>query len=281
MAGGEGGKRRRGPPDTKRKRSPPPQSVPDEGIEGGEWYEDVVDEPQEGEGGFGGFSVKRPQMSNTDHIEGKQLERYFEKQYHGKSEQTRESIEDSWDETESDFSIRSLLYGHRTIILGVQSFMIALPMMLVAMTLLFAGRSVLESMESSTGAFLNIVMVFLAICLTTIAMIQIIVSAINQSLREREVSKDGPDIPLLGWSGSLRISSQLFAELLLTFLAVWFIVIVGLYMLTEGMPDLSMPSIDPDNLSAGMIFYILGMFGSLFTLIGTIPYTIESTIKRS
>ena len=108
MAGGEGGKRRRGPPDSKRKRSPPTQPVPDEGIEGGEWYDDVVDEPQEGEGGFGGFSVKRPQMSNTDHIEGQQLERYFEKQYHGKSEETRESIEDSWDESEYDFSIRSL-----------------------------------------------------------------------------------------------------------------------------------------------------------------------------
>ena len=281
MAGDEGGKRRRGPPDSKRKRSPPSQNPPDEGIEGGEWYDDVVDESQEGEGGFGGFSVKRPQMSSTDHIEGQQLERYFEKQYHGKSEQTRESIEDSWDETESDFTIQSLLNGHRTILLGVQSFMIALPMMLVAMALLFAGHSVLESMDSSTGALLNIVMVFLAICLTTIAMIQIIVSAINQSLREREVSKDGPDIPLLGWSGSLRLSSQLFGELILTFLFVWLIVIVGLYMLAGAMPDLSMPSIDPDDISAGMIFYILGAVGSLFAMIGTIPYTIESIIKRS
>ena len=281
MAGDEGGKRRRGPPDSKRKRSPPSQTPPDEGIEGGEWYDDVVDESQEGEGGFGGFSVKRPQMSSTDHIEGQQLERYFEKQYHGKSEQTRESIEDSWDETESDFTIQSLLNGHRTILLGVQSFMIALPMMLVAMALLFAGHSVLESMDSSTGALLNIVMVFLAICLTTIAMIQIIVSAINQSLREREVSKDGPDIPLLGWSGSLRLSSQLFGELILTFLVVWLIVIVGLYMLAGAMPDLSMPSIDPDDISAGMIFYILGAVGSLFAMVGTIPYTIESIIKRS
>ena len=281
MAGDEGGKRRRGPPDSKRKRSPPSQNPPDEGIEGGEWYDDVVDESQEGEGGFGGFSVKRPQMSSTDHIEGQQLERYFEKQYHGKSEQTRENIEDSWDETESDFTIQSLLNGHRTVLLGVQSFMIALPMMLVAMALLFAGHSVLESMDSSTGALLNIVMVFLAICLTTIAMIQIIVSAINQSLREREVSKDGPDIPLLGWSGSLRLSSQLFGELILTFLFVWLIVIVGLYMLAGAMPDLSMPSIDPDDISAGMIFYILGAVGSLFAMVGTIPYTIESIIKRS
>ena len=124
-------------------------------------------------------------------------------------------------------------------------------------------------------------MVFLAICLTTIAMIQIIVSAINQSLREREVSKDGPDIPLLGWSGSLRLSSQLFGELILTFLVVWLIVIVGLYMLAGAMPDLSMPSIDPDDISAGMIFYILGAVGSLFAMVGTIPYTIESIIKRS
>ena len=282
MAGGEGGKRRRGPPDTKRKRSPPSQTATDEEIEGGEWYEDVVDEPQEGEGGFGGFSVKRPQMSSTDHIEGQQLERYFEKQYHGKSQQTRESIEDSWGELESGFSIRSLLYGHRTILLGVQSFMIALPMMLVAMALLFAGNSFLESIDSKfAGALLNIVMVFLSICFTTIAMIQIIVSAINQSLREREVSKDGPDIPLLGWTGSLRLSGQLFAELILTFLIVWFIVIVGLYMLAGAMPNLSMPSIDPDNISAGMIFYILGAVGSLLAMIGVIPYSIESIIKRS
>ena len=60
-----------------------------------------------------------------------------------------------------------------------------------------------------------------------------------------------------------------------------YIVIAGLYMLAGTMPDLSMPSIDPDDLSAGMIFYILGGVGSLLAMIGVIPYSIESIIKRS
>ena len=62
---------------------------------------------------------------------------------------------------------------------------------------------------------------------------------------------------------------------------VWAIEILGLYMLAGAMPDLSMPSIDPDNLSAGTVFYILGAAGSIFVIIGIIPYSIEATIKRS
>jgi hypothetical protein len=281
MADGEGGKRRRGPPDTGRRRTPPSQTTPDEGIEGGEWYDDVVDESESGDGGFGGFAVKRPQMSSTDQVESQQLERYFEKQYHGKSDKRRESIEENWDESESEFEIKSLLNGYRSILLGVQSLMTALPMVLISMALLWGGKSVLDSMEGSTGAFLNIVMVFLAICLTTIAMIQIIVSAVNQSLREREIAQDGQDIALLGWSGSLRLSGKLFSELILTFISVWFVLILGLFLIEGAMPDLSLPSLDPDNISVGTIFYFLATLGSIFTMIGIIPFSIEATIKKS
>ena len=98
MEGGGSGKRRRGPPDSTRKRAPPSD-------EETEWYDDVVDESESKERGFGGFSVKRPQMSSTDQVEGQQLERYFEKQYHGKSTEKRDSIEDYWDETETEFSL--------------------------------------------------------------------------------------------------------------------------------------------------------------------------------
>ena len=279
MADGEGGKRRRGPPDSGRRRTAPSQPTPDEAIESGEWYDDVVDES--GEGGFGGFAVKRPQMSNTDQAESQQLERYFEKQYHGKSTKRRDSIEDNWDESESEFEFKVLLNGYRTILLGVQSLMTALPMILISLALLWGGKSALDSMGGSTGAFLNILMVFLAICLTTIAMLQIIISAVNQSLREREIAQDGPDIALLGWSGSLRLSSKLFSELILTFISVWFVVILGLFILEGAMPDLSLPSLDPDNISVGTIFYFLGALSSLFTIIGIIPFSIEATIKRS
>ena len=281
MEGGNSGKRRRGPPESKRKRSPPSKAPPEEENEEAEWYEDVVDESESSAGGFGGFSVKRPQMSSTDQVEGQQLERYFEKQYHGKSEEKRESIEDHWDHTESEFTIASLLNGYRTILLGLQSFMVALPMILVSAALVWAGQGFLESMTDSTGALLNIVMIFIAICLTTIALIQIVVSAVNQSLREREITRDGADIPLLGWMDSLRLSTQLFTEVILTFMVVWAIEVLGLYMLAGAMPDMSMPSIDPDNLSAGTVFYILGAVGSLFVIIGIIPYSIEATIKRS
>ena len=274
MEGGGSGKRRRGPPDSTRNRAPPSD-------EETEWYEDVVDESESQERGFGGFSVKRPQMSSTDQVEGQQLERYFEKQYHGKSTEKRDSIEDDWDETETEFSLGSLLNGSQTVLLGVQSFMTALPMILTSVILVWGGSSLMESMDNSTGALLNIVMTFLALCLTAIAFIQIVVSAVNQSLRDRQIAKDGPDIPLLGWSGSLRLSSQLFSEILLTFLAMWLVQIVGLYLLAGGMPDLTMPTIDADNLSAGTVLYILGSAGSLFVMIGIIPYSIETIIKRS
>ena len=274
MEGGDSGKRRRGPPDSTRKRAPPSD-------EETEWYDDVVDESESEERGFGGFSVKRPQMSSTDQVEGQQLERYFEKQYHGKSTEKRDSIEDYWDETESEFSLGSLLNGYQTVLLGVQSFMTALPMILASVILVWGGSSLMDSMGDSTGALLNIVMTFLALCLTAIAFIQIVVSAVNQSLRDRQIAKDGPDIPLLGWSGSLRLSSQLFSEVVLTFLVMWGIQIAGLYLLAGGMPELTMPTIDADNLSAGTVLYILGSAGSLFVMIGIIPYSIETIIKRS
>lgn len=279
MEGEERGKRRRGPPASNRKRSPPPQTTPQDE---GNWYDEVVDESESEEGGFGGFSVKRPQMSSTDQVEGEQLERYFEKQYHGKTAEKRDSIEEDWDETESEFNLNTLLNGYRSIPLGVQSFMTALPLLIVSAIMMWVGDEIfLDGMANSTGAFLNILAVFLAICLTAIALIQIVVSAVNQSLRDRQIARDGPDIPLLGWSGSLRLSGQVFSEALLTFIVTWVITILGLYMIAGGMPDLSIPTIDSDNLSAGIVLYILGSAGSLFVMIGIIPYSIEATIKRS
>lgn len=279
MEGGERGKRRRGPPASKRKRSPPPQTTP---LEEDNWYGDVVDESESEDGGFGGFAVKRPQMSGTDQVEGQQLERYFEKQYHGKTAEKRDSIEEDWDETESEFNLNTLLNGYRSILLGVQSFMTALPLLIVSAIMMWVGDEIfLDGMANPTGAFLNILAVFLAISLTAIAFIQIVVSAVNQSLRDRQIARDGPDIPLLGWSGSLRLSGQVFSEVLLTFIVTWVITILGLYMIAGGMPDLSIPTIDPDNLSAGTVLYILGSAGSLFVMIGIIPYSIEATIKRS
>ena len=279
MEGGERGKRRRGPPASKRKRSPPPQTTP---LEEDNWYGDVVDESESEDGGFGGFAVKRPQMSGTDQVEGQQLERYFEKQYHGKTAEKRDSIEEDWDETESEFNLNTLLNGYRSILLGVQSFMTALPLLIVSAIMMWVGDEIfLDGMANSTGAFLNILAVFLAISLTAISFIQIVVSAVNQSLRDRQIARDGPDIPLLGWSGSLRLSGQVFSEVLLTFIVTWVITILGLYMIAGGMPDLSIPTIDPDNLSAGTVLYILGSAGSLFVMIGIIPYSIEATIKRS
>ena len=279
MEGEERGKRRRGPPASNRKRSPPPQTTPQDE---GNWYDEVVDESESEDGGFGGFSVKRPQMSSTDQVEGEQLERYFEKQYHGKTAEKRDSIEEDWDETESEFNLNTLLNGYRSIPLGVQSFMTALPLLIVSAIMMWVGDEIfLDGMANSTGAFLNILAVFLAICLTAIALIQIVVSAVNQSLRDRQIARDGPDIPLLGWSGSLRLSGQVFSEALLTFIVTWVITILGLYMIAGGMPDLSIPTIDSDNLSAGIVLYILGSAGSLFVMIGIIPYSIEATIKRS
>lgn len=279
MEGEERGKRRRGPPASNRKRGPPPQTTPQDE---GNWYDEVVDESESEDGGFGGFSVKRPQMSSTDQVEGQQLERYFEKQYHGKTTEKRDSIEEDWDETESEFSLNTLLNGYRSILLGVQSFMTALPLLIVSVIMMWVGDEIfLDGMANSTGAFLNILAVFLAICITAIALIQIVVSAVNQSLRDRQIARDGPDIPLLGWPGSLRLSGQVFSEVLLTFIVTWVITILGLYMIAGGMPDLSIPTIDSDNLSAGTVLYILGSAGSLFVMIGIIPYSIKATIKRS
>ena len=279
MEGEERGKRRRGPPASNRKRSPPSQTTPQDE---GNWYDEVVDESESEDGGFGGFSVKRPQMSSTDQVEGEQLERYFEKQYHGKTAEKRDSIEEDWDETESEFNLNTLLNGYRSIPLGVQSFMTALPLLIVSAIMIWVGDEIfLDGMANSTGAFLNILAVFLSVCLTAIALIQIVVSAVNQSLRDRQIARDGPDIPLLGWSGSLRLSGQVFSEALLTFIVTWVITILGLYMIAGGMPDLSIPTIDSDNLSAGIVLYILGSAGSLFVMIGIIPYSIEATIKRS
>ena len=138
-----------------------------------------------------------------------------------------------------------------------------------------------STMGGTNGAVANLVMVFLGICMATIALIQMIASAVNQSLREREIARDGPDIPLLTWSQSLQLGSKIFAEALLTFLVVWVIQIAGLWLLAGGAPSLEFPSIDPDNVSLGTILYGLGMFGSLFVVLGMIPYTIEATLKSS
>ena len=274
MEGNESSNPRRGPPSKRRTtRSPEPEGQEDE------WYGDVVDQSEEK--GFGGFSVKRPQMSSTDQVESQQLERYFEKTYHKKSGETSETIEDDWGFEDTEFNFSDLLNGYRTVILGVQSFMFALPMILLSSVLVYAGNSANSSMANSTGSFLNIVLVFLAICATTIALIQMVVSAVNQSLRERQIAKDGADIPVLGWSTSLQFSAKIFAEVFFTFLLIWMIGILGLYLLVGGMPDLSMPSIDSDNISAGTVFYMLGSAGSLFAMIGIIPYSIEATVKRS
>ena len=281
MEGDNSSKRRRGPPDSKRRRSPPSQPTAEPAPQEEEWYDDVVDRSEIEDGGFGGFAVKRPQMSTTDQVEGQQLERYFEKQYHKKQSQQSESIEDHWDEDDPEFNIASIFNGYKTLVFGIQSFMIALPTLLLSIALVWGGQSLMDSMGDSTGAFLNIFMTFVAICLTSIAFIQILVSAVNQSLRERQIAKDGADIPLLGWSSSLQMSSKLFSEVLLTFMAVWSLQILGLYLLANAMPDMTLPSIDPDNISVGTVLYILGAAGSLFVIIGMIPYTIEATIKRS
>ena len=277
MVGDGERKSRRGPPRSKRKTTRPSESEPE--AQEDEWYGDVVDQSEEK--GFGGFSVKRPQMSSTDQVESQQLERYFEKTYHKKSGETSETIEDDWGFEDTEFNISDLLNGYRTVILGVQSFMFALPMILLSSVLVFAGNSANSSMANSTGSFLNIVLVFLAICVTTIGLIQMVVSAVNQSLRERQIAKDGADIPVLGWSTSLQFSAKIFAEVFFTFLLIWMIGILGLYLLVGGMPDLSMPSVDSDNISAGTVFYMLGSAGSLFAMIGIIPYSIEATVKRS
>ena len=272
MGQGESDRRRRGPPKTKKTRNPPVEEYPEEVEDEAEWYQDVVDDSGD-TGGFGGFAVKRPQMSNNDPAESEQWERYFEKQYHGKSKQKRESIEENWEHTESDFEMSSLFNGYRALIYGLQAFMYALPLLILSIALVMGGRSL--------GGIVNLIFSFFAICATTLALVQMIASAINQSLREREISRDGADIPLMAWSDSIKFSFRLFSELFIAFLLMWSTMIMGLYLVASGVPDLSLPSINPDNLSAGILLYMLGGAGSLLALIGTIPYVIESTIDKS
>ena len=279
MEGGPPGKRRRRPP-AKRESDGVSDAYAD-ASENAEWFDDIVDQSESEDGGFGGFAVRRPEMNSTDQIDSQQLERYFEQKYHGKSSERRESIEDDWDATETRFSASDLLKGYKALLMGVQSFMIGLPLLVISGALVWAGDSLSSSMDGTNGAIANLVMVFLGICMATIALIQMIVSSVNQSLREREIAQDGPDIPILGWSASLQLGSKIFAEAFLTFFVVWMIEISGLWLLAEGAPSLEMPSIDSDNVSLGAILYGLGLFGSIFVMLGMIPYTIEATIEKS
>ena len=280
MEGGQPSKRRRGPPASKRERESTSYTNTEQ-TEETEWFDEIVDQSESEDGGFGGFAVRRPEMSSNDQAESQQLERYFEKKYHGKSSERRETIEDDWETTQSGFKASDLLKGHKALLLGVQSFMIGLPMLIVSGCMVWAGDSLSSSIGGTNGAIINLVLVFLGICIATIALIQMVASAVNQSLREREIAQDGPDIPLLGWSQSLQLGSKIFSEALLTFLVVWTIEIAGLWLLAGGAPTLEFPSIDPDNVSLGTILYGLGMFGSIFVMLGMIPYTIEATLKSS
>jgi len=279
MEGGPPGKRRRRPP-AKRESDGVSDTYAD-ASENAEWFDDIVDQSESEDGGFGGFAVRRPEMNSTDQIDSQQLERYFEQKYHGKSSERRESIEDDWDATETRFNASDLLKGYKALLMGIQSFMIGLPMLVTSGVMVWGGDFFSSTMGGTNGAVANLVMVFLGICMATIALIQMIASAVNQSLREREIARDGPDIPLLNWSQSLQLGSKIFAEALLTFLVVWVIQIAGLWLLAGGAPSLEFPSIDPDNVSLGTILYGLGMFGSLFIVLGMIPYTIEATLKSS
>ena len=280
MEDGPPSKRRRGPPASKRERESTSHTNSEQ-TEDTEWFDDIVDQSESDDGGFGGFAVRRPEMSSDDQVESQQLERYFEKKYHGKSNEYRETIEDDWDVSESRFKASDLLKGHKALLLGFQSFMIGLPMLIVSGCMVWIGESLSSSIGGDNGAIVNLVLVFLGICIATIALIQMVASAVNQSLREREIAQDGPDIPLLGWSGSLQLGSKIFAEALLTFLVVWMIEVAGLWLLAGGAPTLELPSIDPDNVSLGTILYGLGLFGSIFVMLGMIPYTIEQTLKSS
>ena len=186
-------------------------------------------------------------MNSTDQIDSQQLSDILNKKYHGKSNQRRESIEDDWDATETRFQPSDLLKGYKAMLMGVQSFMIGLPLLLASGCLVWVGGLLSTSMVGTGGSIVNLTMVFFGICIATIALVQMIASAVNQSLREREIARDGPDIPLLTWSQSLQLGSKIFAEALLTFLVVWVIEIAGLWLLAGGAPSLEFPSIDPDN----------------------------------
>ena len=279
MEGGPPGKRRRRPP-AKRESDGASDAYAD-ASENAEWFDDIVDQSESEDGGFGGFAVRRPEMNSTDQIDSQQLERYFEQKYHGKSSERRESIEDDWDATETRFQPSDLLKGYKALLMGVQSFMIGLPMLVTSGVMVWGGDFFSSTMGGTNGAVANLVMVFLGICMATIALIQMIASTVNQSLREREIARDGPDIPLLSWSESLQLGSKIFADAFLTFFVVWMIEISGLWLLAGGAPALELPSIDADNVSLGTILYGLGLFGSIFVMLGMIPYTIEATIKKS
>ncbi len=278
MEGAPSGKRRRGPPTSKREREAPLHTNTEHSEEV-EWFDEIVDHSESDDGGFGGFAVRRPEMSSNDQIESQQLERYFEKRYHGKSSKHRESIEEDWDATESVFKASDLLKGHKALLMGIQSFMIGLPLLMFSGGFVWLGNSLSASMANTSGAITNLVMVFLGICIATIALIQMVASAVNHSLREREIALDGPDIPLLSWSESLKLGGKIFAEAFLTLLLVWGIEIIGLWLLAGGAPSLETPSIDTDNVSLGTILYGLGLCGSIFVMLGMIPYTIEATLK--
>ncbi len=274
MAREDEGPRRRGPPRSTRDRAPPQEDTEEE------WYGDVVDESDES-GGFSSFRVKRPQMHHVDQSEGEQWERYFDKQYHSKADEKRSDIEDGWDETdEPSIGFTSVLAGYRILNLGIQSIMFALPMLVMSFVLVFAGNSAHESMDNSTGKVINILFVISALCLITIALIQIVVQSVNQSIHNRSLIVEGPDVPLLNWISTIKLSCGLFAEMLLTFVAVWSVELIGLYMLAGGVPEITLPSIDSDTISAGSILYMLGAAGSLIALIGVLPYTIQATIER-
>ena len=274
MAREDGGPRRRGPPRSTRERSLPQEDAEEE------WYGDVVDDSEES-GGFSSFRVKRPQMHHVDQSEGEQWERYFDKQYHSKADEKRSKIEEGWDDDEeSSIGFTSVLAGYRILNLGIQSIMFALPMILGSLVLVIVGNSVQDSMDNSTGLMINILLVISALSLTTIALIQIVVQSVNQSIHNRSLIVEGPDVPLLNWVGTIKLSCGLFAEMLLTFIAIWLMEFIGLYMLAGGVPELSLPSIDSDNISAGSILYMLGAAGSLIAMIGVLPYTIQATIER-
>jgi hypothetical protein len=281
MAPADSGQRR-GPPKARKDRPAATKPLPEEDtIEEGEWYEDVVDEAVPTDAGFGGFAVKRPRMGQTDLAEGEQWERYFDKQYHRKSGKKREAIEEDWVEAGPGFDLRSLFAGHRILTLGVQSMMIAMPMLLMSGAMMWGANSTLKGMDGSTGLAVHLVLVLLAVCLTTIGLMQVVVHAVNLAIRNRSIALDGPDISLLGWAGTFQLSSRLFSEMILTFCLVWAIALAGLYLLMGGIPDLGLPMIDPDHISAGAILYLMGAAGSAVAMLGVIPYAIQATIERT
>ena len=66
MEGGPPGKRRRRPP-AKRESDGASDAYAD-ASENAEWFDDIVDQSESEDGGFGGFAVRRPEMNSTDQI---------------------------------------------------------------------------------------------------------------------------------------------------------------------------------------------------------------------